>query len=230
MPFHLRFAFLIAAVSATACSPPPPPCDGGSCGDGGDAAAPSRCLTAVLPACDRGGDPYSDEACFALDDTESRTAATVDAMRSPTITAPTQGAALPGAMPFAFQWTAPTALAPRVTPLRWRRASSAPTLVARTPTVLDELRRWTTLVPEAHAHCAPFSGLGYGLDFRANGRVLLRVEQSATSFTPSAIAWDMLRGVGGPIEIRITAARFRNSAVSEGPFESPTRVTFTITP
>jgi hypothetical protein len=85
-------------------------------------------------------------------------------------------------------------------------------------------------VPEAHAHCAPFSGLGYGLDFRANGRVVLRVEQSTTSYTPSALAWDMLRAAGGPIEIRITATRFRNSTVSEGPFESPSRVTFTITP
>ncbi|MBL8682600.1 MAG: hypothetical protein JNK05_25755 [Myxococcales bacterium] len=219
---------LFALVAA--CSPPASPCDGGACNEGGDAGTQSRCITAVLPACDRGGDPYSDEACFALDDVESRTRATVDAMRAPTITAPTAGAALPAATPFAFQWTAPTALAPRTTPLRWRRASVTPALEARTPTALDELRRWTSLVPEAHAHCAPFSGLGYGLDFRANGRVVLRVEQSATSYTPSALAWDMLRAAGGPIEIRITAARFRNSTVSEGPFESPTRVTFTITP
>jgi hypothetical protein len=95
---------------------------------------------------------------------------------------------------------------------------------------MDELRRWTTLVPEAHAHCAPFSGVGYGLDFRSNGRVILRVEQSLTQYTPGALAWDALKRAGSTIELRITAARFRNSAVSEGPFESPTRVTFSIAP
>ena len=221
---------LLVLGAVAGCSPPAQTFDGGACNDAGDSAAPSRCLTAVLPACDRGGDPYSDEACFSLDDTESRSGAMVDPMRAPTITAPATGAALAAATPFNFEWTAPTALAPRVTPLRWRRASVTPAPLAGSPSVLDELRRWTSLVPEAHAHCAPFSGLGYGLDFRAGGRVVLRVEQSGTSFRPGALAWDMLRGAGGPIEVRITATRFRNSTVSEGPFEAPTRVTFTIVP
>ncbi len=96
--------------------------------------------------------------------------------------------------------------------------------------MLEELARWTTLVPEAHAHCAPFSGIGYGLDFRVANRVILRVEQSTTEYTPGAAAWEVLRGAGAPIELRITAARFRNSTVSDGPFESPTRVAFTLVP
>lgn len=228
--------FFCAVVSCAAlisgCSTPPTTCDGGACNDSG--AAPSRCLTAVLPQCDRGPDPYSDETCFALDDAESRSGATVDAMRAPALTAPTQGQALPGATPFTFRWSAATALLPTRTPSQWNVASRAPSPAhefnSRAPTVLEELSRWTTLVPEAQAHCAPFSGVGYGLDFRAGGRVILRVEQSLTEYTPGAAAWEVLRGATGPIELRITAARFRNSVVSDGPFESPTRVTFTITP
>jgi hypothetical protein len=188
----------------------------------------------VLPACDRGGDPYSDEACYALDDAESRTAATVDPARAPTITAPADREALPSATRFTFRWSAPMAARIPRTPARWVAGTDAhparSPLPHRAPTIAEELARWTALVPEAHAHCAPFSGVGYGLDFRANGRVILRVEQSLTEYTPTPAAWDILRGAGGPIEIRITAARFRNSALSEGPFESPARRTFTITP
>lgn len=207
-------------------------CDGGACTDGSTSA--SRCLNTVLPQCDRGGDPYSDEACFSLDDVESRSGAIVDGMRAPSIIAPTQGQALPSATPFTFRWTAALALYPRRTPARWNIATSAalPTheFNVRTPSVFEEIARWSSLVPEAHAHCAPFSGVGYGLDFRSGSRVILRVEQSRTEYTPGAAAWEILRSATGPIELRITAARFRNSVVSDGPFESPTRVTFTITP
>ncbi|MFO0556397.1 MAG: hypothetical protein U0269_00115 [Polyangiales bacterium] len=228
--------FLVALATwssfVVGCSTPAPSCDGGACTD--SSAPPSRCLTAVLPQCDRGADPYSDEACFSLDDAESRSGATVDMARAPSVTAPTQAQALPGSTPFTFRWTAAMALLPRRTPARWNVATSPTTHAhefnARAPSALEELARWTTLVPEAHAHCAPFSGVGYGLDFRAGGRVILRVEQSLTEYTPGAAAWEVLRSATGPIELRITAARFRNSVVSDGPFESPTRVTFTITP
>jgi hypothetical protein len=227
----LLTAFTLALA---ACSTPSNRCDGGACPDAtpADGAAASRCITAVLPQCDRGGDPYSDEACFALDDAESRAPATVDAMRAPAITAPMEAESLPSATRFTFRWSAAMALLPRRTPLRWASVSSSDSSapLARAMTFREELARWTTLVPEAQAHCAPFSGIGYGLDFRANGRVILRVEQSLTEYTPTPLAWDALRAAGGPIEIRITAARFRNSAVSEGPFESPTRRTFTIAP
>jgi hypothetical protein len=189
-------------------------------------------LTAVLPQCDRGPDGYSDEACFALDDAEQRAAAVVDAMRAPAITAPTAMQVLPSGTPFTFRWSAATALAPTRTPARWNAIADAlpPLRAPRAPTALEELARWTTLVPEAHAHCAPFSGIGYGLDFRVGSRVILRVEQSTTEYTPGAAAWEVLRGAGAPIELRITATRFRNSTVSDGPFESPTRVTFTLSP
>jgi hypothetical protein len=230
--------FLVALATwsslGVGCSTPAPSCDGGACTDA--SAPPSRCLTAVLPQCDRGADPYSDEACFSLDDAESRSGAMVDGTRAPSVTAPTQAQALPGSTPFTFRWTAAMALRPQRTPARWNvaahefNARARGPLEARSPTVLEELARWTSLVPEAHAHCAPFSGVGYGLDFRAGGRVILRVEQSRTEYTPGTAAWEVLRSASGPIELRITAARFRNSVVSDGPFESPTRVTFTIAP
>jgi hypothetical protein len=228
---RLILGLLTVSAALAGCSSPSGACDGGACPDAGPV---SRCLTAVLPACDRGADPYSDEACSALDDAEGRAPATVDGARAPTITAPANQEALPSTTRYTFRWSAPMAFRISRTPARWlARADARPEhapLPAQSPSFAQEISRWTALVPEAHAHCAPFSGVGYGLDFRANGRVILRVEQSLTEYTPTPAAWDILRGATGPIEIRITAARFRNSAVSEGPFESPARRTFTITP
>lgn len=226
-----------ACVLLTACSPSNNGDGGDSGSDGG--AASSRCLTAVLPQCDRGPDPYSDEACFALDDVQSRNGTmTVSDTRAPSITAPAANAQVPSATPLTVRWSPSTALRPLRTPARWNVATgSAPALRApRPPTALEELARWSALVPEAHAHCAPFSGIGYALDFIATDSatrretVLLHVEQSATEYTPGAAAWEVLRGAGGPITIRISATRFRNSTVSDGPFESGARVSFTITP
>lgn len=170
-----------------------------------------------LPACESGADRFSDEACTVLDDALTRSLVT-DAARAPTVTAPTQDEALPGATPFTFTWSAPTArraLPPR-RPMTWR----------------DELARWTTLLPEAHAHCVPFSGRAYELRFVINGMVVLRRQQSLTSYTPDAARWSYLRATaaGRPIELRIATARMSNNQVGAGPFIAAEGRRFTITP
>ncbi|MEZ4391852.1 MAG: hypothetical protein R3A48_12205 [Polyangiales bacterium] len=171
--------------------------------------------TISLPDCDVGSDRFSDEACTVLDDAITRGLST-DTARAPSITAPTEDQALPAAAPFTFTWSAPTArrgLPPR-RPMTWR----------------DELARWTTLIPEAQAHCAPFSGQAYELRFVIQGQVVLRRQQSLTSYTPDASRWSYLRtqAAGRPIELRIVTARFSNNLVGAGPFVASQPRRFTI--
>lgn len=170
-----------------------------------------------LPACETGSDRFSDEACTTFDDALTRSLVT-DTARAPAITAPTADQVLPGATPFTFTWTAPTArrALPRRRPMTWR----------------DELARWRSLVPEAHAHCVPFSGQAYELRFIINGRVELRRQQSLTSYTPDAARWNYLRttAAGRPIELRIATARMSNNQLGAGPFVAAEARRFTITP
>ncbi|MFO0625623.1 MAG: hypothetical protein U0325_08390 [Polyangiales bacterium] len=169
-----------------------------------------------LPVCESGADRFSDEACTVLDDALTRSL-TTDTARAPAVTAPTQDQALPGATPFTFTWSAPTA----------RRALP----VRREMTWRDELARWTTLVPEAQAHCVPFSGQAYELRFVINGMVVLRRQQSLTSYTPDAARWSYLRttAAGRPIELRIATARMSSNQVGSGPFIAAEGRRFTIT-
>ena len=169
-----------------------------------------------LPACGTAGaDPFSDEACAIFDDRITR-GATTDAMRSATITAPTEMQSVPGATPFAFTWTAPTAWRRPSRPMNWR----------------DELARWTTLVPEAQAHCEAFSGRAYELSFKVGTRIVLGRQQSFTTWTPDAATWTRLRTAAGtsPVELTIYAVTFNANQVSAGPFVSGTVRRFTIAP
>lgn len=168
-----------------------------------------------LPACESGPDRFSDEACSVLDDAITRTLST-DTTRAPALTAPTQDQSLPGATPFTFTWSAPTArraLPPR-RPMTWR----------------DELARWTTLIPEAQAHCVPFSGQAYELRFSIAGALVLRRQQSLTSYTPDASRWSYLRttAAGRPIELRVVTARLNNNQIGTGPFVASEARRFTI--
>lgn len=171
--------------------------------------------TISLPNCDVGTDRFSDEACTVLDDAIARSL-TTDTARAPSITAPNEDQALPAATPFTFTWSAPTArrALPTRRPMTWR----------------DELARWTTLIPEAQAHCAPFSGQAYELRFVVQGEVVLRRQQSLTSYTPDASRWSFLRtrAAGRPIELRIVTARFSSDLVSTGPFVASQPRRFTI--
>lgn len=184
------------------------------------------CATTVLPDCRAGTDPFSDEACRSFDDALMRGSPQVDPARSPVIDEPAAGAVLGSAAPATFRWHGQLA-GLRMTPLGVP-LSDPP---ARAMTWRDELARWTTLVPRAYAHCPPFNGVGYALLFRSGGRVVLRVEQSRTEYTPDAQAWSTLRGAGGPIELTVLAARFRGSLIEPegGPFASEPR-RFTIAP
>lgn len=101
-------------------------------------------------------------------------------------------------------------------------------------TFADEWRRWTTLLPEAEAHCAPFSGRAYDLIFRRAGQIVFRRQQSGTSWTPDAVAWTRLRTAAstGPIELTIQTATFAANviAIGSGPFFQSTPRRFTIAP
>lgn len=188
------------------------------CSDHHTVPATSPCADSdaiSLPVCASGSDRFSDEACTVLDDAIARSL-TPDVARAPSITAPTEDQALPGAVPFTFTWSAPTArraLPPR-RPMTWR----------------DELARWTTLIPEAQAHCDPFSGQGYELRFTVAGELVLRRQQSLTSYTPDAARWSFLRAraAGRAIELRIVTARFSSNQVGSGPFVSAQPRRFTI--
>ncbi len=153
-----------------------------------------------LPTCESGADRFSDEACIALDDTIRRGATTNDA-RAGTITAPTEAQAIPTATPFTFTWTAPTA----------RRAP-------RVPTWRDELLRLVTPLPEAHAHCDPFTGRAYELRIAVGATVILRRQQSATSWTPTAAEWAYLTRTIGTQTAQLTlyTASMVNNQITAG--------------
>ena len=85
-----------------------------------------------------------------------------------------------------------------------------------------------TLLPQAHAHCAPFSGIAYGLDFVASGARVLRVELSTTEFTPNMTSWALLRAASSTIELKISVVRMRANEVTEGPYGAPAATRFTI--
>lgn len=137
-------------------------------------------------------------------------------MRAPTVTAPTEAQALPAATPFTFTWNAPVALRPHHRPM----------------TVRDELARWTTLVPEAQAHCEPFSARAYELRFKVGTSVIFRRQQSARTWTPTAAQWDYLvRTIGTQTaELTVYTASFSASQISTGagPFYATTSRRFTI--
>lgn len=202
-------ALLLILAAVCACSDDhSPAADAGA----GACADPN---TISLPACESGPDSYNDEACTVLDDAIGR-ALTTDTARAPSITAPTQDQALPGAAPFTFTWSAPTArraLPPR-RPMTWR----------------DELARWTTLIPEAQAHCVPFTGQAYELRFSVGGSVVLRRQQSLTTYTPDAQRWSYLKttAAGRPIELRIITARLNSNQLGQGPFVASEPRRFTI--
>lgn len=192
---HLRAPLALGLAAALA-----------GCGHDDAPVAPacSDVTQVSLPNCSAGADTFSDEACTVLDDAISTRASPQDA-RAPTVTAPTEGQRVPRATPFAFAWTAPTALRPR------RRAPRAMTLA-------DELRRWTTLLPEAEAHCEPFSGRAYELRFAVNGTTIFRRQQSTTSWTPDARDWGILVAGGGgrTVELTIYTALFNSGQIGTG--------------
>lgn len=168
-----------------------------------------------LPNCASGPDRFSDEACIALDDAIRRGAMASD-MRAPVVTAPTEGMALPAATPFTFAWDAPVALRPRARPM----------------TVRDELARWTTLIPEAEAHCLVFSDRGYELRFKVGSTVIFRRQQAARTWTPTSSQWDYLaRTIGTQTaELTVYTASFSASQIGAGagPFYATAPRRFTI--
>ncbi|MDO9020914.1 MAG: hypothetical protein Q8S73_32195 [Deltaproteobacteria bacterium] len=173
-----------------------------------------------LPACPT-EDGFSDETCQSFDDRTANGQSMANDARSPAIAAPTEGQALPGGTPFTFQWMAPTSLRRRMP-------------VTRALTLADEWHRWTTLIPEAQAHCPPFSGRGYDLIFRSGDQVVFRRQQSGTAWTPDAAAWARLRtaAAGGALALTIQTATFSANLIpsGSGPFVQSAPRRFTIAP
>lgn len=162
-----------------------------------------------LPVCTSGSDRFSDEACTVLDDAISSRASTQDG-RAATVVAPAEGERIAAGAPYTFTWTAPVA---------WRPRLRAP----RAMTFADELARWTTLVPEAQAHCEPFTGRAYELRFVVDGRTVFRRQTSATVWTPTTRDWGILTaGASGGrvVELTIYTALFNGGTISAsaGPF------------
>ena len=211
MNTRIVFASLsLAALAGCSDSTPAPTPTVSPCADRQQVSLPN-CLAT-------GGDGFSDEACIALDDAIASNRVTANDARSASITAPTESQAVPRATPFTFSWTAPTAMIPRRRPM----------------TVGDELRRWITLIPEAEAHCAPYSGRGYELRFKVGSNVIYRRQQSALSWTPSTAEWGYLTTAIGTqtAELTIYTASFVSSAISQGtgPFAPMAARRFTIAP
>ncbi len=210
---HTRLVFAsLAIASLAACSDDTttPTPTASPCTDSQQVSLPN-CLAT-------GGDSFSDESCIALDDAITSNRATVNDARSASITAPTEMQAVSRATPFTFAWTAPTAMIPKRRPM----------------TVGDELRRWITLIPEAEAHCSPFTGRGYELRFKVGANVIYRRQQSALSWTPTAAEWGYLTTAIGAQTATVTiyTASFVSSAISQGtgPFTPMAARRFTIAP
>lgn len=168
-----------------------------------------------LPDCSGGADGFSDESCVPLDDALTNNRATSSDSRAPSITAPTEMQAVPAATPFTFRWSAPTASRPQ-----------------RAMTVGEELRRWFTLLPEAEAHCAPFSGRAYELRFRVGSNVVFRRQQSTLSWTPTAAEWTSLTNAIGAqtAELTIYTALYTSNQIGtgNGPFVQTAARRFTV--
>ena len=187
-------------------------------GPGVPAGSPCADLNQVsLVDCASTSGAVTDEACVPLDDAIRNGRAMTNDARAPSVTAPTEMQSLPPATPFAFTWTAPVSLRPRYRPM----------------TVGDELRRWVTLIPEAEAHCDAFSGRAYELRFKVGDAVVLRRQQSATSWTPSAAEWARLSTAAGTrtVELTVYTATYTSNQIGagNGPFVQSAPRRFTLT-
>jgi hypothetical protein len=222
----------LALCTLAGCSNGASACDSGACDAVADAQRPpSRCYTAQLPSCARGADLYSDEACFAWEDFELRTPPELNAMRAPTLILPANMAVLPAQPPALFRWMGNLSRSLNASTRAVAFATHSHRAQLPTRGVLtwrDELQKFFTLLPEAHAHCAPFSGIAYGLDFYSGSSRVLRLEQSSTEVTLDAQSWTALRAVAGPIDVKISVARMRANELTEGPYLSPVTTRFTI--
>jgi hypothetical protein len=220
--------FAAGPIAAVSCSQPANP-DGGS--DSGmdsaaDSNAPGPCQngTIQLVDCEPNDagivtERFTDEACDGLDTAESRMPVMHDDTQAPAVDAPTEGQTLPGAVPFTFQW--------HTTGFARARPAAMPRAFAWR----DDLARWSQMIPEAQAHCAPFGGVAFAVTFTAsNGQQLLRAETASRSYTPTTDAWMRLRAAVGTITMNVEVARFSDNVVTEGPYDQMTPRHFTIAP
>lgn len=95
---------------------------------------------------------------------------------------------------------------------------------------IDELVGLFGPLRSAHAHGAPFSGLGYYLELvDGDGKRLLRVFTDERSYTPELATWSQFADVAQPIELTIVSAAFEQNEIPSGggPFLGA-RIDFTV--
>jgi len=203
--------FLGAVLLATSCTAP----SQDPCADGTIVLLDCLAVDGAAP------DRFTDEACRSFHTAVTRAAPTQNDAQAPVVDAPTEAQSVAAGTPFQFRWH-PTGLALRLLPAR--------TLARRRLEPRDELRRWFTVIPEAHAHCAPFGGVAYELRLKSGAETLARVQTANTSYTPDAATWSRLRAARSAITMYVYVARFSGDAVTEGPYQQTLPRTFTIAP
>lgn len=129
---------------------------------------------------------------------------------------PLAGSTLSVDVPPTFSWHfGPTA---RHAPSRERAPGHAePT----SPAWWGPLEELVGPVRSASAHGDPVNGRGSLLSFRSGETVLFVVFTMASSYTPSAAAWEALVDQGGAIEVATLSADFDDNLIlaGNGPFE-----------
>ncbi len=114
---------------------------------------------------------------------------------------------------FEYHLASQASRSPRVEP-----APAAPPAWQRS---LRELVKLLGPLRVAHAHGAPYNGIGYFLNFKdADQRSQLLVFTSKAAFTPDAEAWQTLADAKQPLELVITSAYFEENDIPSdgGPF------------
>lgn len=162
------------------------------------------------------GGSGNDEVWLTMVDARDRATAGGDA---PTITAPTDGQALPASEPPTISWDSPLKLA---------LGPSAPLpLVRRQPgSLFDELSQ--VLIPSAHAHLPPVSSDAYLIDFLVPGReCAVSIVTTELSHTLDDDTWAKVTAAAGEIEMRLTSAYLQSGRITEGPFKA-SPISFTV--
>jgi hypothetical protein len=159
----------------------------------------------------------TDEALLALLAAAPKT----DAAKAAALTAPADGAEVPGATAATFEWDVDATALREPAPFEKPSAGHA--------------RRFELLggPRAAWAHGAPVNGNAYFVVFStASNEKLVRVFTKGTSYTPDGAVWSKLKGAGAAITVTITWAYFEDNRVVQdggGPWAG-TPTTFTVTP
>lgn len=156
----------------------------------------------------------SDEAWRTMIDGEQR--ATADAMKAAALQL-TDGTQLPASPIPTFRWTTTLASAPAPVPM---------------PAPRRERPWWKgLLISEAHAHLPPVTGVIHWFKFVVPGeKCPVEVLSTRTEYTPTEEIWTKLRSGNGARSVTAQSAYLTENRITEGPFKTPSPLTFTVAP